>query len=219
MNEFTKNLLKTSSVLMIIAGGAALLVGATNALTAPVIEQNNIIKEKTMLAKVYGEEASYLEWKSDSEDQEMKANGQYLESLTLNYVTKVWTARKGSENLGHIARFYGKNGYGDIDMLVQVGLDGSLGNLFIISDTMSYKAKLESGYIDPFNASETDKQAALDDVKCGATFAAKLVKKGVEESLMVCSKKYDQVATFVTLDMSVNQEETQTFVYTFAERR
>ena len=41
MNEFTKNLLKTSSVLMIIAGGAALLVGATNALTAPVIEQNN----------------------------------------------------------------------------------------------------------------------------------------------------------------------------------
>jgi Na+-translocating ferredoxin:NAD+ oxidoreductase RnfG subunit len=219
MNEFTKNLLKTSSVLMIIAGGAALLVGATNALTAPVIEQNNIIKEKTMLSKVYGETADYLEWKSDSTDEEIKVDGVYLESLSLKYVTKVWTARNGSEDLGYVARFYGKNGYGDVDMLVQVSLEGSLGNLFIIFDTMSYKAKLESGYIDPYNASEKDgKEAALNDVKCGATFAAKLVRNGVQEALKVCTKTLSSTA-LVSLDVSLSNHEEQTMTYTFAEGR
>lgn len=189
MNEFVKNLIKTTSVLMIISGGAALLVGATNALTAPVIENNNVEKEKKMLSEVYGDDAdTYIEWSKDSTSSDEKEKGEYLSSLTLSYVTKVWTAKKGEKTIGYITRFYGKNGYGDVDMLLGVSIDGKMGNLCVISDTMSYKSKLESGYIDKYNDSN-NKESAVNDVKCGATFAANLIKKGVEESIEVVTMK------------------------------
>ena len=94
MNEFTKNMLKTSLVLTIIAGGAALLVGATNALTAPVIEKNNIEKEKKMLSEVYQSEAdTFVEWSKSTDEKinkEEHDNGTYLASIqgNLKYVKK-----------------------------------------------------------------------------------------------------------------------------------
>ena len=99
MNEFRKNLLKTSLTLMIIAGGASLLVGATNAITAPVIEQNSIEKERKQLSKVYDTADAFIEWKVYSSDEKTKyksedENGQYLSTLSLNYVQKVWTAER-----------------------------------------------------------------------------------------------------------------------------
>lgn len=189
MNEFVKNLIRTTSILMVIAGGAALLVGATNALTAPIIEKNNIEKEKQMLSEVYKDDVNtYVEWSKDSTSSEEKEKGEYLSSLTLSYVTKVWTAKKDETPIGYITRFYGKNGYGEVDMLLGVSLDGKMGKLCIISDTMSYKSKLESGYIDKYNGSD-DKENAINDVKCGATFAANLIKNGVEESIEVVTLK------------------------------
>ena len=221
MNEFTKNLLKTSAILMIIAGGAALLVGATNALTAPVIEKNNVEKEKKMLSEVYGDAVdTFAEWSENTDKNtypEENANGSYLKTLTLTYVTKVWTAKKSNQNVGYIARFYGKNGYGAVDMLVGISLDGKIGKLCIITDSMSYKTKLENSYITPLNESN-DKESALDNVKCGATFAAKLIQGGVKEAVRVCMKT--QTASLVSVDMSEEMSYEEVNVnYTFAEER
>lgn len=209
MDEFKKNLIKTSATLMIIAGGAAVLVGATNALTAPVIAKNEAEKERQQLSQVFGDKANaFVEWKSydSEEDQKDKAEehegGTYLSEISkkLNYVQKIWTARKTSGDpdkatdsdkaVGYVARIYGKNGYGAVDLLVGINLNGTYSKIAIITDSMSYKSKLESDYLDPYNnASDKNKETALGNVKCGATFAATLVKNGVEEAKKACLKE------------------------------
>lgn len=207
MNDFKKNLIKTSLTLMIIAGGAAILVGATNALTAPIIEQNSLEAERKQLSQVYGDEAnSFIEWKAyEGEDKEKYAqeneDGVYLNSISSNltYVTKIWSARKSSSSsatdkdtlVGYVARVYGKNGYGALDLLVGIKTDGSLSKLCIIEDSMSYKSKVESNYIDPYNKADDGKakEDALENVKCGATYAATIVKNGLLEAKQVCMKQ------------------------------
>ncbi len=225
MNEFTKNMLKTSAILMIIAGGAAVLVGATNALTAPVIEKNNIEKEKKMLSEVYGKEAdSYIEWSINTDASTNKVehdNGSYLTSIKdkLSYVTKVWTAKKEGQDVGYIARFYGKNGYGSVDMLVGVSLDGKLGKLCIITDSMSYKTKLENSYITPYNDSN-EKEKAVNDVKCGATFAAKIIQNGILEAQKVCMKEIASSPVAISLTMQYENKINEMDVhYTFTQER
>lgn len=200
MNDFTKNLLKTSATLMIIAGGASVLVGATNALTSPVIAKNAEEKEKQQLSQVFGDKAdTFVEWKqyTDQKDKTNYAqedeNGTYLSEISkkVKYVTKVWTAKKGKSNYGYIARVYGKNGYGALDLLVGINKNFTLSKICIIEDSMSYKNKLEPGYIDPYNSAKDgkDKEKALANVKCGATIAATLMKNAVEEAQSVCKKE------------------------------
>lgn len=211
MNEFTKNLLKTSATLMIISGGAAVLVGATNALTAPVIANNASEKERQQLTQVFSDKAdAFIEWKEyTGEEKQSKAaedeNGTYLTDISkkIKYVTKVWTAKKTSSGkpesvtdkdttVGYVARVYGKNGYGALDLLVGINAkDFGLSKVCIIEDSMSYKNKLEPGYIDPYNNAKDgkDKQTALANVKCGATIAATLMKNAVEEAQSVCKKE------------------------------
>ncbi len=224
MNEFRKNLIKTSVTLMVIAGGASILVGATNALTAPIIEKNAVETERKQLAAVYGDAAdSFIEWKSYSGDEKTKyasesTDGEYLSSISseLKYVTKVWSARKTKDGktdnvsdkdelVGYVARVYGKNGYGALDLLVGVKADGSLSKLCIIEDSMSYKSKVESDYIDPYNAQADgdDKENALDNVKCGATFAATIVKNGLLEAKNVCTKKVKASTSAIIHNMDV----------------
>lgn len=225
MNEFTKNLIKTTAVLMLIAGTSALLVGAVNAFTAPVIEQNNIQKEKEMLAEVYGDDAdTYVEWSSSTDATSYpieNSNGVYFESIAsqLSYVTKVWTAKKGTTDIGYIVRFYGKNGYGEVDMLVGISLEGDLGDLCIISDTMSYKSKLEGEFIDPYNEAD-DKEDALSDsaVKCGATFAAKIVRGGILEARQVVNKEISSTSMITTDINTTVMCETPTLSYTLVEK-
>lgn len=224
MNEFKKNLIKTSVTLMIIAGGASILVGATNALTAPIIDKNAVETERKQLAVVYGDSAdSFIEWKAYSGDEQTKyktenENGNYLSSISgeLKYVTKVWSARKtksgNSDNVsdedplvGYVARVYGKNGYGALDLLVGIKEDGSLSKLCIIEDSMSYKSKVESNYIDPYNAANdgAGKESALENVKCGATFAATIVKNGLQEAKKVCMKQVTSSSTAIVHNMDV----------------
>ena len=209
MDEFKKNLIKTSATLMIIAGGAAILVGATNALTAPVIAKNEAEKERQQLTQVFGDKANaFVEWKNYDSEEEQKnkadehSGGTYLTEIggKLKYVQKIWTARKTAgepteasdkdQAVGYVARIYGKNGYGAVDLLVGINLDGTYSKIAVITDSMSYKTKLESGYLDPYNsASDKNKESALANVKCGATFAATLIKNGVEEAKKACLKE------------------------------
>ena len=175
MNDFTKNLLKTSATLMIIAGGSALLVGAVNAVTAPVISANMEKKQQQMLYVVFNDndgKYQYTDTKlSDNKDLVAK----------LQYVNTQWTVKDGDQDLGTIYRCYVKNGYGDMDFLVGINSDHSLGNMSIISDTFSYKDKLETNFITPYNNSH-DKQTQVEQVKTGATFASKLTRDAILEA-------------------------------------
>lgn len=180
MKDFTKNFIKTALTLLIIAGGSTLLVGAVNAVTAPVIAENNVRKQNKSLAEVFGDTDVKNTYAERTLDDDTKKD--------IKYVTKVWDVYSDKDKkdfVGTICRCYGKNGYGDVDFLIGFkGKDYSLTKLVMISDTMSYKGKLEPGYVDPYNAADdgAGKETALQNVKCGATFAASLIRDAVTEA-------------------------------------
>lgn len=195
MKDFTKNFIKTALTLLIIAGGSTLLVGAVNAVTAPVIAENNVRKQNKSLAEVFGDTEVKNTYAERTLDDDTKKD--------IKYVTKVWDVYSDKDKkdfVGTICRCYGKNGYGDVDFLIGFkGKDYSLTKLVMISDTMSYKGKLEPGYVDPYNAAAdgADKEAALQNVKCGATFAASLIRDAVTEAGKVAK---GQSTAFVMAD-------------------
>lgn len=187
MKDFTKNLIKTSLTLMIIAGGSTVLIGAVNAITAPVIADNTAKKENKSLAVVFDDTDVSNTYASRTLDSAVAAK--------LKYVQKVWdvyTDKSKSTFVGTIARCAGTNQYGSVDFLIGFkGSDYQLSKLVMISDTMSYKGKLEPGYVDPYNAAAdgADKEAALENVKCGATFAATLIHDCVNEAKKIAKNE------------------------------
>ena len=187
MKDFNKNLIKTSLTLMIIAGGSTVLIGAVNAITAPVIADNTAKKENKSLAVVFDDTDVSDTYASRTLDSAVAAK--------LKYVQKVWdvyTDKSKSTFVGTIARCAGTNQYGSVDFLIGFkGSDYQLSKLVMISDTMSYKGKLEPGYVDPYNAATdgADKEAALENVKCGATFAATLIHDCVNEAKKIAKNE------------------------------
>ncbi|MFA6829592.1 MAG: hypothetical protein WCR67_02665 [Bacilli bacterium] len=165
MNETLKKYVKVSLTLGLIASISAVLIGVANAITAPVIKQNEVQSEASSLLAVYGGSSSdYVSYD--------------VSDLNLDYVTKGWTFSPTGD---YVFKAYGKNGYGDISLVVGIEKDGDLGKIVIITDTETYKNKLEPNYVDAYNSSD-DKSSALDDVKCGATYGAKLIQSMVTEA-------------------------------------
>ncbi|MCI1735548.1 MAG: hypothetical protein LKM30_07450 [Bacilli bacterium] len=169
MNDQAKKYVKVSLTLGIIASVSAGLIGLVNALTAPLIQANSLKAERTALLAIYGGTTD------DYADVD-------ISGLTAkpSYVQKVWTYSDGN----YVAKAYGKNGYGTITLVVGISKDGSLGKMSLIDDTETYKNKLEPNYVDVYNTAN-NKDSALADVKCGATFGATLIKNMVSEAKTV----------------------------------
>ncbi len=163
-----KRILLVGGTLSLIGGIAALLIGAANALTAPVIAANDLAAQEAAMKSVYSAYASA---------------GDPITIHGASYVTKYWVAYDAKENeLGYIYRANGKNKYGSIAFLV--GIHGAsaapiLGKISLITDTETFKEKLEDGYVDPYNANPA---ANLENTKCGATHGATLIRDMVKEA-------------------------------------
>ena len=166
MKEHVKTVLKTSLVLTIIASCGALLIAGTNLLTSPIIEKNEVQKEVNGLSSVFGKDAIFAEPVEIEDD---------------NYLSKYYDATVGTIE-GRVYKASGKNSYGEIDLLVGLVDDLSLYNICVLNNGQSFGTVLQENYIDPI-ASAEDKEAALQNVTCGATFGAKLVKTLVEASM------------------------------------
>ena len=68
--------------------------------------------------------------------------------------------------------------YGKISLLIGFNLDNQFLSLSIITNEQTYASTLKDNYIDLLNKGERD----LDDVSCGATYGAKLVRDMIKES-------------------------------------
>ena len=165
MKEHVKPVLKTASVLTIIASCGALLIAGANMLTKPIIERNNAIKEANGLQQVFGQDAIFGEPK----------NIENAANLSKFYPVEY----SGGE--GRVYKASGRNGYGEIDMLIGLKSDYSLYNFYVLYNGQSYAGTLQENYLVPL-ANASDKDAAYNNVSCGATFGAKLVKKLVDAS-------------------------------------
>ncbi len=175
MKDFTKNIIRSAATLGIIAGVAALLIGLTNMVTADTIAANANAAENKGLAQVFDEVDGVENTYSEIED---------LDTSSFNFVEKIWICYGGSDSsqLGYIYRTSGSNAYGSVTMLLGISGLGDLGNMVILENTETYNTTLQANYIDVYNASD-DKNNAIYDTSCGATYGANLIKNMASEAL------------------------------------
>ena len=157
----------TSLTLGIIAASSAALIGLTNLATRNKIAQNEIDKVNAGIAEIFGKTASI--------SQESNISG-------YKYTTRSYQV-EGLENGNGIAyRTDGSNEYGKISLLVGfsygTGETSSFVGLYIVKDEQTYASTLEDKYITPLNEGKRE----LDDVKCDATYGARLVRNMVSEA-------------------------------------
>lgn len=160
-----KHYIITSITLGSIALASALLIGLTNMITKERIIQNEINKVNSGIASIFGDNSKI------SEDKDIEGH---------NYVNHVYTVDNSEDTrLGYGFRVTGSNMYGKISLLV--GFDESSHNfmgMYIVTDEQTYAQTLEDNYIGPVNAGTRD----IDDVKCGATYGATLIRDMIADA-------------------------------------
>lgn len=156
MKPNIKKYIITSLTLCLIAGASAGIIGLAHYVTSPVLESNNDDATTKLLRQVFGDNSTFS-------SETTIENKQYL----LSY----WTAKVNGSEVGDVFKTSGTNNYGGISMIVGIKTDGSVGKIYLITNTESY-ATYVNLYVDEYNSGER----TLDDVQCGATKGATLVK-------------------------------------------
>ena len=160
-----KKYILTGVILGSIAAVAAGLIAATNLITAKKIKQNEVDKVNAGIAEIYGVD-------SRIKSEEDLSSYQYA----VHYYA---IENSQSEFLGYAVKTSGSNMYGKISLIA--GFDEkthAFMSLYMVSNEQTYASTLVDNYITPLNNHERD----LDDVSCGATYGAKLVRDMVNEA-------------------------------------
>ena len=162
MKKYMKKAFLAGGVLAGLCGVMAVAIVGADFLTRDTIAANNLAKENAGLRKVYGDSYTYSEAVSVSDSN-------------YSYVEKYWTVTDGNAVIGRVYRGSGRNGYGEVTLLYGINADFTLAMVVTITNTESYGTTLKENYLDPL-ASAEDKDAAVQQVKCGATEGAKLCR-------------------------------------------
>lgn len=168
-----KKYIITSITLGAIAAASAALIGVTNLLTAQNIKKNEKNKINAGIASIFGKNSSIIDEKDIKEYQ---------------YTNHSYVVKTESSESDLALRTTGSNLYGKISMLVGLKDQGESGYVFVgiylITNEQTYAATLEDNYIDPLNKGDR----SLEDVSCGATYGAKLIRDMVNEAIEVANK-------------------------------
>ncbi len=159
-----KHYIIVSVTLGAIAASAAALIGLTNFITRNRIEENKKIKIQEGIAEIFGKEASIK-------------NEYSIEKNDYQYVNYVYEIQKDN-TIGYAFKSEGSNMYGKISLIVGFDAANNFVSLNIVEDEQTYATALEDDYIAPVNGGSRD----INDVNCGATFGAKLVRDMVNEA-------------------------------------
>ena len=160
-----KKYILTGVILGSIAGVAAGLIAATNLITSKKIKQNELNKVLSGIASIYGND-SKIKLEDDLTEYEYAVHYYAIENSR-------------SEFLGYAIKTSGSNMYGKISLIA--GFDNATHafmSLYMVSDEQTYASTLEEKYVAPLNSNERD----LEDVSCGATYGAKLVRDMIKEA-------------------------------------
>ena len=169
MANNAKKYIITAVTLGVIAAASAGLIGLTNLFTAKQIAKNEQNRIKAGIVEIFADDAEILEEKAVS-DKELK------------YTNYEYTLNKGVA-----FRTTGSNMYGKISMLVGYGkgiIPGSsetsykFAGIYLITNEQTYASTLVENYVTPLNNDDIN----YDDVKCGATYGATLIKEMIEET-------------------------------------
>ena len=166
-----KKYIITSVTLGAIAAVSAGLIGLTNLLTRDQIAANATKKINSGISEIFGKNASI------SQELAYKDSGLTGDYKYIEYVYSV--SDDTNQDLGYAFKTTGSNMYGKISLIIGFGgNDHSFLGLSIVVNEQTYASTLVDKYINPLN----DGTRELDDVTCGATYGAKLVKEMVDIS-------------------------------------
>ena len=157
-----KKYVVTAITLGLIAAGSAALIGVTNLVTRERIAQNEKNKINAGIVEIFGENASV------GEPSEIQGHKYVVEEYT------VWINGYASAFAFKTA---GSNAYGKISMIVGFNNDCKFAGVYMINDEQTYASTLEDNYITSINGG-----GSIDDVKCGATYGATLVKEMIADA-------------------------------------
>lgn len=160
-----KHYVLTSVTLGLIAASSALLIAASNRLTAQKIADNEQANINKGIAAIYGESAVVFS-ENDVENEDYK------------YVNHAYTVTSNDSLVGYAYRTTGSNMYGKISLIVGFNLKEEFVSLYLVRDEQTYASTLEENYI----AKVVDGSRNVEDVSCGATYGAKLVRDMVNEA-------------------------------------
>ena len=156
----------TSITLGAIAAFSAGLIGLTNLITKDRIVENEKNKVENGIKEIFGNDSMISSQSSLSD---------------YKYLTDSFVVNKNESEdvLGYAYRTSGSNSYGKISLIVGFkATDFSFIGLSIVVNEQTYASTLEDNYLTPLN--EGDRK--LEDVTCGATFGAKLVRDMINEA-------------------------------------
>ena len=186
---------KISAVLAAISLVCALIIAGMNLLTAPVISKNQAETELKTIQKIF---ADYDEEKS-----------QVVAGSDEKINKKIIATDKNGKLLGYIYNVSGKNAYGTITLMVAIK-DDNLYQVEFVTNEQSFastvdghlssnypsskKSTIELGFYSDSNSQAVGEltEDEVDDVnvKCGATYGAKLIK----ELIQVAFEDYNKIS-------------------------
>ena len=168
---------------------AALLIGLVNLATYVAIQDNKDRKISDGIGKLYPKWQGYgthVFTMPDDEHYDPQYDAErYPHIKAINKVE----CKEGEEMVRrYVYNTTGKNAYGQVDLLVAVE-DGEVAKMYVVTNTDSYGPTLEDNYINKYNNGYlTD----LADVKCGATYGAKLVKEECDDAIAHWTEFYKE---------------------------
>lgn len=166
-----KKYISTGIILGLIAGISAGLIALTNKVTQDRIVKNEQNKINAGIQDIFGEHASI-------KDENSLENHEYS---TYSYEI----IGESSEKLGYAIKCEGSNMYGKISLLA--GFDETshaFMSVYLIKNEQTYASTLVDNYVTPLNSSEKN----VEDVNCGATYGAKLIRDMINEATSVVSE-------------------------------
>lgn len=183
------NMAKLGAILFVICAVAALALGFTNQVTAPMIEQRNIDANNESRQIVL---ADATEFKQMDDSVISSVSG-----LEEGLVAEVYEGSNGSEVVGYTIKTLPKGYGGEIELIVGISKDGQITGINIGSMTetpgLGTKAAV-SPFKDQYEGKATKElnvvkgKASSDDqieAISGATITSKAVTKGVNAAIKV----------------------------------
>ena len=166
----TKKYILTGVILGSIAAVAAGLIAVTNLVTEKKIIENEQNKINAGIKDIFGENSLV------KEEKDLDNNKYTVHYYEVN--------NSSDEFLGYAFKCEGSNMYGKISLIA--GFDATSHNfmsLYLVKNEQTYASTLVENYITPLNANDRK----LDEVNCGATYGAKLVRDMVNEASLVAN--------------------------------
>lgn len=178
-----KKYLMTAVVLGSIAMASGLLIGATNLVTSGPIAEYEKNQINSGIKAIFSDcENLYY---SNDEDVEIGKDNPYVTHI---YYLYDGTNENDYDNafVGFALKTEGSNSYGKIALIIGFDASANYESISVIKNEQSFASTLNKKYISKVKTKDRE----IDDVSCGATYGAKLVRDMIKNAQSIVEAQF-----------------------------